>query len=247
MPLIRVLFILSISIMCTHIVNACTPTGNTPLIMDNCSDAASGAQQWVLPDSGIAGNIHLKLTYAEGECIDAGNNITLQEISPSRQGEQNFRVKIVQDKLTLVHIASGLCIGRGSHRKLPLKLTACDDAAGSIPRSMHTSTLPRSLDPESPSPYFHRGHTFWKLGQRGQILSYANLEQCISACKTSPSPRPSPPPDPSTNGTVIINGSNPDLRYDGIWAMSANGAARQLYEYPEPVLSEILNLECSEE
>ena len=30
--------------------------------------------------------------------------------------------------------------------------------------------------------------------------------------------------------------------YDGVWAMSANGAARLMFEYPEPTRSEILDL-----
>ena len=63
---------------------------------------------------------------------------------------------------------------------------------------------------------------------------------CLSACV--PSPTPTPPPTPPSAGPVVINGSALGTRFDGIWAMSANGAAQQLFEYPEPTRSQLLDL-----
>ena len=51
---------------------ACQPKGGDKLSVATCSAEQAISQEWVAPASGAkAAEIHLKITYVEGLCIDA--------------------------------------------------------------------------------------------------------------------------------------------------------------------------------
>jgi hypothetical protein len=125
--------------------------------------------------------------------------------------------------LHLVHVASGLCV----------TVAHTDDSKGA------------SIDVFDCDPT--KLNTLWTTVPvaAGGVTIHTAMPSalCMSACKGGQGPNPPPPPSPPASGAeVVINGSALADRYYGMWAMSANGAARQLWEYPEPTRSEILDL-----
>lgn len=120
------------------------------------------------------------------------------------------------------------------------------------------SKFPLVLPPPLPFPPVPRGsyecsgssaNMKWTVdGGTGQIRDDAFGKHCIAACPSRPAPGPPGPPSPPSppgpplDAPITVNGSSIGSRFDGVWAMSANGAARQLFEYPEPTRSELLDL-----
>ena len=102
---------------------------------------------------------------------------------------------------------------------------------------MHT----RCAHTHTRAPCCVQGNQEWEEDSAGEVhvAGGAGTKLCISACTAG---TPPPPPPPSFGLPVVLNGSRVAHRYDGVWAMSANGAARLLYEYPEATRSQILDL-----
>lgn len=83
------------------------------------------------------------------------------------------------------------------------------------------------------------------------VVAYTHANLCLDACgagsappKPGPPPPPSPPPGPAplpTDTVVTLTDRYSPFTYEGVWAMSANGAARLLFEYPEPTRGQILD------
>jgi hypothetical protein len=189
--------------------------------MDTCSIANSEAQQWVLPSS--PSQIHLKVTYFEGLCMDGGEGtaktpVKLQECAPEgSKGALAQQFKQVpqggsSSLIHLVHTASNLCVNLNRYGVIDL-WTCQDPGAGD-------------------------GVEQWSVNSIGEVVAKSD---CLSAC-CGTGPAPSPAPDPPSDEPVILNSSNVGLAFGGVWAMSANGAARLLLEYPEPTRTHILDM-----
>ena len=115
--------------------------------------------------------------------------------------------------LFIVHVASGLC----------LTVAHNDDSNGAA-LDLYTCDASKNNTLWLPVDVPAGGYTIRTAMPSGR---------CMSGCgKTSPGPSPSPPaPPPSTKPiSVVIDSSVSAGRFEGLWAMSANGAARQLWE-----------------
>ena len=204
-------------------------THSLSISLSTCPLSLNPAQTWVAPSAGAAADqLHPSDTYFEELCVDAGphgspaeNPLALKQCGPAGTPSQLF--KVVGG--SIVHAPSGRCInvnGKGKgHRAQPgdrIDLYACDAK---------------------------NQNQLWDFNASGEIQGAVG-GLCFTACSgplppPGPSPPPPPPPKPTT-GTVVLNGSALDLRFDGVIAMSANGAARLLYEYPEPTRSQLMDL-----
>eukprot|EP00039_Didymoeca_costata_P033394 m.42146 g.42146 ORF g.42146 m.42146 type:complete len:1030 (+) comp9849_c0_seq2:322-3411(+) len=206
----------------------CSVESGVVLYMKQCDDKSLAVgQDFVIETFGSTGNvvIHPKDTYSEGLCFDAGegqlrSSISLQECQQSGTNKpQLFHWSNHTDKVegsNLVHTASNLCVSiahNSAKEGASLDLFNCSQQSNML-WTQHVNN--------------------------GEIVSILS-ELCITACSDKPSPSP-PAPAPPGPLTAVIDSSAAGLSFGGIWAMSANGAARQLFEYPEPTRSEILDL-----
>ena len=222
-------------------------TGSTPSLQ-KCIYNSTGvgqatlAQLWTLPTPGTGRDtdgqpITLAYTFWEGLCLDGGSGkdrtpVKLVSCDPSRSREQSWILKPLAHEseglggVSVVHAASGLCVSVAHNSKktgATLDLSPCQSNS-----NYRFDLSSRTAKPQSP-------------GQA--IVAYATStnQLCLSAC-TSASPPPRPPPPAPNPLPIVLNGSAPGLRYDGYWAMAVNGAARLLFEYPEPVRTQLLDL-----
>ena len=207
--------------MAPVLTQTCEPSAGNTLIMDKCSIESSEAQQWVLPSS--PSQIHLKVTYFEGLCIDGGEGtakapVKLQECAPEgskgalaqqfKQVPQGGNISLIH----LVHTASNLCVNL--NRYGVIDLWTCKD------------------------PDVGDGVEQWSVNLIGEVVAKSD---CLSACRGT-GPAPSPAPEPPSDEPVVLNSSNVGLAFGGVRAVSANGAARLLLEYPETTRTQILDM-----
>jgi hypothetical protein len=199
-----------------------------------------------------SGPIHLKVTYVEGLCMDAGqgapqSNVGVMACDPARKDAQSFTVAAAGagavGAVHLLHSKSGLCVNFRGPKDHPSKsrgmvdLYNCSGGAGQSRAN---------------------GDDRWKVvkGQGGQagdhLVPHTQAKECLGACggppPAPPGPHPQPPPSPPgpsplpADSIVTLRDRYSPFVYQGVWAMSANGAARLLFEYPEPTRSQILDM-----
>ena len=224
-----------------------SPKSGNRLAVMPCAPAMAEGQEWVLPDDNnnkAGGAIHLKVTYVEGLCVDAGkgtpeSNVEIKACDPARKDAQTFKVVSAGTvgAVHLIHNKSSLCVNfRGPHEH-PSKSRGMVD--------LYTCGAGQSRR--------GNGDDRWKVvaGQGDHLVPYLQAKECLDACGgSSPSPPgphpqpppslPGPPPLPADSIVTLADRYSP-FTYEGVWAMSANGAARLLFEYPEPTRSQILD------
>lgn len=215
---------------------ACAPVAGDRLRVAPCSADQAEAQGFVAPATGAkAGNIHMAVTYVEGLCLDGGDAshwgapVSLADCQPARHAQQSWELTTSGASGSLVRIKnskSGQCLNLNSHGEVDQY--DCE-REGDAPRAGKNGTQTWAVAAgEAPgSVVFHPG-------------TRTNL--CLAACaKPGPAPPPSPP-SPAPNALVRLSDKYSAFVYEGVWAMSANGAARLLFEYPEPTRSQILDM-----
>ena len=212
--------LLFVTIVAGAAAAGCQPQARTPVIVTECNSEQAEAQQWVTPTA--AGTVHLKVTYVEGICLEvAGHNntVSLQQCDPSRRTAQSFQLNhSTAGTVHIVHLSTGRCLNLNS--KGVVDSWPC-----------RSTTL-------------HPGNQLWRLGASTAAIQAAAgnfAGKCLSACKAPPAPPAPPGPSPSKAVAEISDRTSPHV-FQGVWAMSANGAARLLFEYSEPTRSEILDL-----
>jgi hypothetical protein len=145
---------------------SCAPKGGTWLAARTCSPAAAEGQQWVLPSSSRSSStppsasgaeIHLKVTYVEGLCVDAGNGtaeatVGLADCDPARAGAQTFRLEAAgTGGVHIVHSLSSLCLNlRGDHASRTrgeIDLYHCSGTGGGVESVAAAATDRKDGDP----------------------------------------------------------------------------------------------------
>jgi hypothetical protein len=206
------------------------------LVVTPCSSDQAEAQEFVAPAAGAkAGVIHMKVTYVEGLCLDGGNGsqaeapVTLADCQPARRAHQTWELTSSKSG-SLVRIKntnSGKCINLNSHGKVDQY--ECEQEDGKVDQSGKAGTqtwvVAKGVAPGSV--VFHPG---------------TRSSTCLAACGSSGPAPPTPPPSPAPDALVTLSNKYSPFVYQGVWAMSANGAARLLFEYPEPTRSQILDM-----
>ena len=200
-----------------------------------CSAAEAEAQEFVAPAVGAAaGPIHMKVTYVEGLCLDGGDAtkneapLVLAQCQPSRKAQQSWELTSAKSG-ALVHIRnakSGKCVNMNSHGAIDLY--DCERAEAELRK---------------------QGSQKWTVAKGaapGSVVLHpaGRATSCLAACGSSGPTPPAPPspPSPAPNALVTLTDKLSPFTYQGVWAMSANGAARLLLEYPEPTRSQILDV-----
>jgi hypothetical protein len=224
----------------------CAPVAGDKILVAPCAAAQAEAQEFVAPAAGAAaGPIHMKVTYVEGLCLDAGGSatdddgyaaLTLAQCQPARKAEQSWQLTRAKTG-ALVHIKnpkSGNCVNLNSRGQIDL--FTCDrgsdgDGGGDDDdvdlRKEGTQTWSVAAGADPGSVVLHPG---------------THSTSCLAACGSSGPTPPPTPPSPAPNALVTLADKYSPFVYQGVWAMSANGAARLLFEYPEPTRSEIMDL-----
>lgn len=170
-----------------------------------------------------------------GLCLDAGGTsdgeaaLTLAECQPARKAQQSWQLTSAKSG-SLVHIKnpkSGKCVNLNSYGQIDLYACQRRDAGDIRKEGTQSWSVVKGAAPDS------------VVLHPGTITA-----SCLAACGSSgPAPQPTPtPPSPAPNALVTLTDKYSPFIYQGVWAMSANGAARLLFEYPEPTRSEILDM-----
>lgn len=148
------------------------------------------------------------------------SEVTLKQCDPSRTAQQYFKfvhparhaIEPLRDEtnnaIYLVHAASGLCITVAHNED-------------------------RELEPVNLFDCAPKENVLWNVTAQVsggyRLMTRLPSRRCLSVCGPN-SPSPPPPGPPSGPVVVTINGSNVADQFHGVWALSANGAARQLWE-----------------